>query len=126
MKWQLLACLLGLVTLLGVPHVAGAAQDEFVLRSSPKEINAIVSCHGLTLLRSLDNQGLFLVGAPATASPQRFLSDVRSDRDVQGIEADTDVMLPEAPPGLRVDQSTASILDTLSHQTLVPFYESPV
>src|SRR2546425_13334744 len=35
-------------------------------------------------------------------------------------------MLPEAPAGLRLDQSTASILDTLSHGTLVPFYGSPV
>ncbi|PYU17749.1 MAG: hypothetical protein DMG29_00230 [Acidobacteria bacterium] len=35
-------------------------------------------------------------------------------------------MLPEAPAGLRLDQSTASILDTLSHRTLVPFYGSPV
>src|SRR5438445_11610953 len=35
-------------------------------------------------------------------------------------------MFPEARPGLKVDQSTASILDTLSHRTLVPFYGSCV
>src|SRR5437879_8613343 len=67
-----------------------------------------------------------LVRAPATAHPEHFLSNLRSDPDVQGIEADTDVMFPEARPGLKVDQSTASILDTLSHRTLVPFYGSPV
>src|SRR5207245_881587 len=55
-----------------------------------------------------------------------FLSDLRSDPDVQGIEPDIDVMLAEARPGLKVDQSTASILDTLSHRTLVPFYGSRV
>ena len=52
--------------------------------------------------------------------------DLRSDPDVKGIELDIDVMLPEAPPGLRLNQSTASILDMLGHRTLVPFYGSPV
>src|SRR3989442_1561850 len=43
-----------------------------------------------------------------------------------GIEADTDVMLPEAPAGLRLDQSTASILDMLRNRSVVPFYGNPV
>ncbi len=124
---QILAWLLGLAALLGIPH-ASAAQDEgeFVLRSSSKEIHEIVRRHGLTLIRSHESQGIHLVLAPATAHPKEFLSDLRSDPDVQGIEADIDVMLPGVPAGLKVDQSTASILDTLSHRTLVPFYGSPV
>jgi len=124
---QILAWLLGLAGVLGIPH-ASAAQDEgeFVLRCSSKEIHEIVRRHGLTLLRSHESQDIHLVRAPATARPEHFLSDLRSDHDVQGIEADTDVMFPEARPGLKVDQSTASILDTLSHRTLVPFYGSRV
>src|SRR5437879_6423377 len=124
---QILAWLLGLAGVLGIPH-ASAAQDEgeFVLRCSSKEIHEIVRRHGLTLLRSHESQDMHLVRAPATARPEHFLSDLRSDHDVQGIEADTDVMFPEARPGLKVDQSTASILDTLSHRTLVPFYGSRV
>jgi len=125
---QILAWLLGLVTLLGIPRAGSASDDEgeFVLRCSSKEIHEIVRRHGLTLLRSHESQGIHLVRAPATARPEHFLSDLRSDPDVKGIEADTDVMLPEAPAGLRLDQSTASILDMLSHRTLVPFYGSPV
>src|SRR2546426_6876350 len=124
---QILAWLLGLAGVLGIPH-ASAAQDEgeFVLRCSPKEIHEIVRRHGLTLLRSHESQDIHLVRAPATARPEHFLSDLRSDHDVQGIEPDTDVTLPGAPAGLKLDQSTASILDTLSHRTLVPFYGSPV
>src|SRR3989449_1121291 len=124
---QILAWLLGLAGVLGIPH-ASAAQDEseFVLRCSSKEIHEIVRRHGLTLLRSHESQDIHLVRAPATARPEHFLSHLRSDHDVQGIEPDTDVMLPEAPAGLRLDQSTASILDTLSYRTLVPFYGSPV
>src|SRR2546422_8989350 len=124
---QILAWLLGLAGVLGIPH-ASAAQDEgeFVLRCSSKEIHEIVRRHGLTLLRSHESQDIHLVRAPATARPEHFLSDLRSDHDVQGIEADTDVMFPEARPGVKVDQSTASILDTLSHRALVPFYGSRV
>ncbi|HLB90345.1 MAG TPA: hypothetical protein VJK29_21990, partial [Terriglobales bacterium] len=125
---RILAWLLGLVTLLGIPRAGSASDDEgeFILRCSPKEIHEIVRRHGLTLLRSHESQDIHLVRAPASAPPQQVLSDVRSDPDVQGIEADIHVMLPEAPAGLRPDQSTASILDTLSHRTLVPFYGSPV
>src|SRR5437879_11361522 len=35
-------------------------------------------------------------------------------------------MFPEAPAGLKLDQSTASILDTLRNRSVVPFYGSPV
>src|SRR5437660_2468008 len=125
---QILASLLGLVTLLGIPR-AGSASDEegeFILRCSPKEIQEVVRRHGLTLIHSHESQDIHFVRAPATAHPEHLLSNLRSDPDVKGIESDTDVMLPEAPAGLRLDQSIASILDTLSHRTLVPFYGSPV
>src|SRR5437879_2190672 len=125
---RILAWLLGLITLLGIPLAGSASDDEgeFILRCSPEAIQEVVRRHGLTLIHSHESQDIHFVRAPATARPDHFLSDLRSDPDVQGIEADTDVMLPEAPAGLKLDQSTASILDTLSHRTLVPFYESLV
>ena len=123
---QILAWLLGLVTLLGVPHAADAAQDEFVLRTSPKEIQEIIRRHGLTLLRSLESQGIFLVRAPAIAPPEQFLIDVRSDREVLGIEPNIDAEVPEFPPELELDLSTDFILDTLGKATVVPFFGSPV
>src|SRR5437879_8598694 len=99
---QILAWLLGLAGVLGIPH-ASAAQDEgeFVLSCSSKEIHEIVRRHGLTLLRSHEGQDIHLVRDPATARPEHFLSDLRSDHAVQGIGADTDVMFPEARPRLQ-------------------------
>src|SRR5207245_7490421 len=125
---QILAWLLGLVTLLGIPRAGSASddEDEFILRCPPEAIHEIVRRHGLTLIRSHGSQNIHFVRATVAARPEHFLSNLRSDPDVQGIEADTDVMFPEARPGLKVDQSTASILDMLSHRTLVPFYGSPV
>src|SRR5437870_5584766 len=125
---RILVWLLGLAAMLGIPHVAGAAQDEseFILRCSPKDIQEVVRRYGLTLIHSHESQDIHFVRAPATARPEHFLSDLRSDPDVKGIEADTDVMLPEAPAGLRLDQSTASILDMLRNRSVVPFYGNPV
>src|SRR2546427_11543899 len=125
---RILAWLLGLITLLGIPRAGSASDDEgeFILRCSPEAIHEVVRRHGLTLIRSHGSQNIHFVRATAAARPEHFLSNLRSDPDVQGIEADTDVMFPEARPGLKVDQSTASILDTLSHRTLGPFYGSPV
>ena len=128
MERQILAWLLGLVTLLGIPGAGSVSDDEgeFILRCSPEAIQEVVRRHGLTLLRSHESQDIHFVRAPATARPEHFLSHLRSDPDVKGIEADMDVMLPEAPAGLRLDQSTASILDMLRNRSVVPFYGNPV
>src|SRR3989441_3961321 len=125
---QILAWLLGLVTLLGIPRAGSASddEDEFILRCSPEAVQEVVRRHGLTLIHSHESQDIHFVRAPATAHPEHFLSNLRSDPDVQGIEADTDVMFPEARPGLKVDQSTASILDMLRNRSVVPFYGSRV
>src|SRR5438445_10109191 len=104
-----------------LPRLRKKVFDDEGVRPSlftQREIHEIVRRHGLTLLRSHERQDIHLVRAPAAARPEDFLSHVRSDHDVKGIEPDTDVMLPEAPAGLELDQSTASILDTLSHGTL--------
>src|SRR5207253_3914164 len=127
-KRQSLACVLGLVTLLGIPRAGSASddEDEFILRCSPEAVQEVVRRHGLTLIHSHESQDIHFVRAPATAHPEHFLSNLRSDPDVQGIEADTDVMFPEARPGLKVDQSTASILDMLRNRSVGPFYGSRV
>src|SRR5947209_692720 len=125
---RILAWLLGLVALLGIPRAGSASDDEgeFILHCSPEAIHEVVRRHGLTLIRSHESQDIHFVRAPATAHAEHVLTDLRSDPDVQGIEPDTDVMLPEAPAGLRLDQSTASILDMLRNRSVVPFYGSPV
>src|SRR5437899_9789927 len=112
MERQILTWLLGLVTLLGIPRAGSASDDEgeFILRCSPEAIHEIVRRHGLTLIPSHESQGIHFVRAPASARLEQLLSDLRSDPDVKVIEPDIDVMLAEAPPGLKVDQSTASIL----------------
>src|SRR3989442_3883836 len=125
---RILAWLLGLVTLLGIARAGSASddEDEFILRCSPEAIHEVVRRHGLTLIRSHGSQNIHFVRATAAARPEHFLSNLRSDPDVQGIEADTDVMFPEARPGVKVDQSTACILDMVRNRSVVPFSGSRV
>src|SRR5712691_4577357 len=107
---QILTWLLGLITLLGVPRAGSASDDEgeFILRCSPEAIHEVVRRHGLTLIHSHGSQDIHFVRAPAAARPEHFLSDLRSDPDVKGIEPDTDLTLPEAPPGLKNKGSTVA------------------
>src|SRR5947209_7875779 len=85
MERQILTWLLGLVTLLGIPRAGSASDDEgeFILRCSLEAIQEVVRRHGLTLLRSHESQDIHFVRAPATAHPEHFLTDLRSDPDVQ-------------------------------------------
>src|SRR3989475_5585940 len=114
--------------MLVIPRSGSASddEDEFILRCSPEAVQEVVRRHGLTLIHSHESQDIHFVRAPASAHPEHLLNNLRSDPDVKGIEADTDVMLAERPPGLKLNQSAFPILDTLSHRTLVPFYGSPV
>src|SRR3989442_3280710 len=109
---QILAWLLGLVTLLGIPRAGSASddEDEFILRCSPEAVQEVVRRHGLTLIHSHESQDIHFVRAPATAHPEDFLSNLRADPDVQGIEAGTDVMFPEARARVKVDHGHACIL----------------
>src|SRR5437899_3180344 len=119
---------LGLLILLAILPVAAAGQDQYIVRCSPLAVSAVVSRHGMTLLRSLeeDNFGMYLVRSPAGAVPPQYISEVGGDPDVQAVEPNGDVVVPETPPGVQLGQSTASILDTLANPTVVTFFGTPV
>src|SRR3989442_9979947 len=124
---QILAWLLGLVTLLGIPRAGSASddEDEFILRCSPEAVQEVVRRHGLTLIHSHESQDIHFFRAPATAHPEHFLSNLRSDPDVQGIEPDTHVIFPQALPRIKNHLPTASILHKLRNRSVTPFYRRP-
>ena len=119
---------LGLLILLAILPVAAAGQDQYIVRCSPLAVSAVVSRHGMTLLRSLEeyNFGIYLVRSPAGAVPPQYISEVGADPDVQAVEPNGDVVVPETPSGVQLGQSTASILDMLANPTVVTFFGTPV
>src|SRR2546428_10038300 len=103
---QILAWLLGLVTLLGIPRAGSASddEDEFILRCSPEAVQGVVTRHGFRLIHSHESQGILFVRWPATPHAEHFLSNLRSGPDVQGIKAWTDGLFPERPATRTIEQ----------------------
>ena len=124
---QILAWL-ALAAMLAVWPASGAVQDEYILRCSPTAITGVVSRHAMTLIRPLDDPayGIYLVRGPAGAPLAQYLSEVSADPAVAAVEPNADVVVPETPPGLQLNQSTASILDALASPTVISFFGTPV
>src|SRR5205807_4195802 len=51
---------------------------------------------------------------PGGAPLAQYLSEVSADPAVAAVEPNADVVVPESPTGLQLNQSTASILDALA------------
>src|SRR6266849_2147035 len=117
---------LALAALLAVCPVFGAVQDEYILRCSPTAVSGVLSRHGMTLVRSASEYSVYLVRRPAGAPPAQYLSEVSADPAVTAVEPNMDVVVPETPAGLQLNQSTASILDALANPTVIPFFRSMV
>src|SRR3989475_948919 len=124
---QILAWL-ALAAMLVVCPASGAVQDEYILRCSPTAITGVVGAHARTLIRPPDDPayGIYLVRGPAGAPLAQYLSEVSADPAVAAVEPNADVVVPETPPGLQLNQSTASILDALANPTVISFFGTPV
>src|SRR5438445_6462837 len=73
---------LGLVTLFFALPASSATKDEFILGCAPTALNGVASRHGMTVLTSVDSRNIFLVRAPAGASPTQLVDDVEADSHV--------------------------------------------
>ena len=117
---------LGLVTLFFALPASSATKDEFILGCAPTALNGVASRHGMTVLTSVDSRNIFLVRGPAGASPTQLVDEVEADSDVALFEPNRDVLVPESPAGLKLNQSTASVLDTLGTPSAITFFGSSV
>src|SRR6266849_4164817 len=117
---------LGLVTLFFALPASSATKDEFILGCAPTALNGVASRHGMTVLTSVDSRNIFLVRGPAGASPTQLVDEVEADSDVAMFEPNRDVLVPESLAGLKLNQSTASVLDTLGTPSAITFFGSSV
>lgn len=100
------------------------AENRYILRADPAAVGELARRHGLAILRSMDDpsQGLHLVSVPDGPSHQQIVRSIKADRDVENLEPDHVVALPEISSAFRMNQSTAAILDALSNRTVVSYY----
>src|SRR6185503_6324506 len=143
-RW--LSSVLGVLTLLlslttAAPHAQQITGDtgEFILRAPAALINDIAARHGLTVVRQLEGQDLFVVthpapigtrtttGVAALLPPDQYqYTDVASDPDVLGFEPNSIVATPEIAAPLALNGSPVSILDGLSDTHLVNYFDTQV
>ena len=102
-----------------------AAQTTFILTVSPADTDSVISSHGLTILKELHDGAncVYLVSSSASNS-SAVETEVESDLRVAGFEPDQKAKLPELSglTGPVLNQSTATILDTLPGATPVNFF----
>ena len=100
--------------------------ERFLLRAPAEEVEAVAARHGLTVIAALNSHDLFLVERSTTSSldgtsnPPVDLSTEENASQL-AIEPDGPSIIPEAPPGLQLNESTVAILDSID-TTVVPYH----
>jgi subtilisin family serine protease len=107
------------VLLAGLPL---AAQDHYVLVTSPGKVQDVCGRHGLTPVSQLSTRGVFLV---SSFSPD---PNIATDADVQSFERNQSLAVPELSGATiaNLTQSTTSILDGLPGRTVINYFGSQV
>ncbi len=116
---------LGLAFIL-VPLHSAIGQNRFILRASAASIPAIAGRHNLTLTCVPDSEGVSCALTTDTRTPDQVVSELSTDPDVNHVEQDRNVNLPEGNPAYQPSQPSSAILNALSAQTPVSYFGSTV
>ncbi len=116
----------GLAFLLLVSVRSAWADNIFILRASAATASAIAERHGLTLVSAPDAHDLAVLSQSDARPPDQVVTEVQQDPDVQGIEFQSKVIVPEVASGPQLGQSTAAILDVLAGTAPVSYFGSSV
>lgn len=119
---RLNAAIFAFVLLLSMP----AAARRYILHAPAAVAGDVEARHGLTQIQQVPGQDVFLVEASDALPTDQVVDDVKSDDAVLGFEPDGTVVTPEATVGLRLNQSTAAILETLPGRTVVSYFGASV
>jgi subtilisin family serine protease len=116
--WRLLLVLLAWTS----PLDARADDDQFLLRvTSRAEADALAARYRLTIVREVRPGELYRVEIDDDRTDDEVEAEVGADVRAIGIERNRALDLPEIPPDVSLQQSTAAILEALPSRTLVPF-----
>jgi subtilase family protein/Big-like domain-containing protein len=132
LSWFLPAILIAALWCAKGEPVRAQQGGEFILRAPAARIQEIASRHGLTVIRQLERQDVFLVRRSGIVTNLLSdLSDGGADAVVREVEADPDVVhfeengmvvTPEVASGTNLNGSTVAILDALSDRSLINYF----
>src|SRR5438105_1366330 len=143
-RLSLVLAIATLVAGVGRPVRTFAAQStgefsEFILRAPPGQIAAIASRYGLTVVRSVEGHPeVYLVrkavpisstsatGDVTSDAMQQLTNDVLNDANVHHFEINGSAKLAETAAIPHLNESTATILDSMTSRTLTGYFGATV
>lgn len=122
----LAACTILLLTVVGPAHAADSRQ--YILRTLPGQLDAVLVRYGLTVARVLraDDEPVVLVNIPADASEVALELAIALDIDVEAFERDRTVTVTERVAGAALNQSVGAVLEALAPTTPATYFGSTV
>lgn len=101
------------------------AEKRYIARGPSQAVQAAAAKNGLQVVRQTPAAGqvLALLADPAGRPPDEVVAAAGKSPALSAFEADDDVVIPETPPGLELNQSTVAILDG---GATTPFFGSTV
>jgi subtilisin family serine protease len=96
------------------------------LRAPTGSVAAILARHGLNSVSPPDYHDLSIVSQSDNRTAAQVVAELQQDPDVQAIETQYTVNVPELASSPQLNQSTAAILDALSGTTPVPYFGNSV
>ena len=137
-RWVLAVALIGALWCATGEPVRAQQSGDYVLRAPAALVQDIAARHGLTVIKQLDGQDVFLVHKSDTVTSfsrltslsvgvsQSATGDVEADPDVVHFEPNAVVVTPEVASAFTLNGSAVSILDLLSDRSLVNFFNIQV
>src|SRR5579863_2168429 len=117
---------LRLTLLISLFFLQAFAQDHYLVRAPVSAINDIASRHGVILLKSLTGsaQGLHVVSVPNVLSAAQIVQSLKSDPQVQSLEHDDALTVPEATASGPQVRSHSGYLPLTNYQNMIFYYDS--
>lgn len=116
----------GVLCAFGLPL---AAQSRFILTVSPSNTQTVLTSHGLTIVKELyDGPNCVYLVSSASSDTTSVETEVEKDLLVVGFEPEQAARLPELNGATQtnLNQSTSTVLESLSGLTLVQYFGSTV
>ncbi|HLK64917.1 MAG TPA: S8 family serine peptidase [Bryobacteraceae bacterium] len=115
-----------IIILVSILSLTALAQDHYLVRAPASAIGAIANRHGVMLLKSLSGsgQGLHVVSVPNVWNSAEILQSLKSDPQVQSVEHDAALTVPEATtPGPQL-RGHSGYLPLTNYQNMAFYYTS--
>jgi subtilisin family serine protease len=114
-RWLWLAYLL-----ISIPSALG--ENRFILRAPAASVPGIASRHGFVFAGTPNSEGVSCIRTSDSRTSDQVVTELSADPDVQHVEQDRGVLLPEGNSAFQPNQPATAILNALAGQAPVSYF----